>query len=130
MPQKRNPRPLETLRIACTIVVGNAQTTWILAHNNITGMNDLKNGARVAGGGQPLPVPVEKIRAALNPEDVVRNRKGIGGTQPDEVKRMIAESRARLEANQNWLNARRQALAKSKADLEKAFQALAGATSN
>ena len=216
MPQKRNPGPLETLRITCTMVVGDAQTTWMLAHNNITGMNDLKNGARVlqasaesrdmyktlgiiangivvnreralaevnadystmtevadtllryadvpfrmghhyaseittfgrehskkpqdltdaefksiyekASGGQPLPVPVEKIRAALNPEDVVRNRKGIGGTQPDEVKRMIAESRTRLEASQKWLNARREALAKSKADLENAFQALAGA---
>jgi hypothetical protein len=40
---------------------------------------------------------------------------------------MIAESRTRLEASQNWLNARREALAKSKADLENAFQALAGA---
>ena len=39
--------------------------------------------------GQKLPVPASSVRSALNAQDVVKNRKGLGGTQPDEVRRML-----------------------------------------
>jgi len=218
MPQKRNPGPLESLRINCTLVAGDSQTVWMLAHNAASGMNDLKDGSRVvqaasearqmyktmsvianalvvnreralaevnadystmtevadtllryadipfrighhyaseittygrehgkrpkdltdeefkaiyerANNGKQLPVPPEKIRAALNPEDVVRNRKGLGGTQPEEVKRMIAEARTRLEHSREWLKARKGALAKAHSDLEAAFTTLINSSS-
>ncbi len=178
MPQKRNPGPLESLRINCTLVVGDAQTVWLLAHNATSGMSDLKDSSRVLetatearkmyktfaviiGGlvvnpqrslaevdadystmtevadtllryaevlfrighhyaseittygrahgkqpkelsdeelvqiyaastsGQKLPVLASRIRGALNAEDVVSNREGLGGTQPEEVTRML-----------------------------------------
>ncbi len=213
MPQKRNPGPLESLRINCTMLAGDAQTVWMLAHNASSGMNDLKEGTRLlrtadesremyktfgvivaglvvnprrslaevdadystmtevadtllrlaevpfraghhyaseittygrehgkkpkdlsdselsriyeaANGGQKLPVPVQKIREALSAEDVVRNRKGIGGTQPEEVSRMLAEHRRTLDKNREWLKARREALKTADTKLGKAFQAL------
>jgi argininosuccinate lyase len=213
MPQKRNPGPLETLRINCTMVAGDAQTVWMLAHNASSGMNDLKEGSRVLrtaeeaqamyktfgiviGGlvvdpkralaevdadystmtevadtllryadvpfrighhyaseittygrehgkrpkdlsdaefisiyekatGEPrLPVHPQRIREALNAPDVVRNRKGMGGTQPEEVNRMLAEQRRVLTANSEWLKSRRAKLAAAQAKLEDAFVAL------
>jgi argininosuccinate lyase len=218
MPQKRNPGPLEALRINCTMVAGDAQTVWLLAHNASSGMNDSKEGSRVlrtsdearemyktfgvvvgglvvnpkrslaevdadystmtevadtllrhagipfrtghhyaseittfgrehgkrpkdlsdaelariyeqAAGGEKLPLPPQRIREALNAEDVVRNRKGLGGTQPEEVNRMLAEHRRVLENNGVWLRARREALAQADAKLEQAFRDLADTAS-
>lgn len=215
MPQKRNPGPLESLRINCTMIVGDGQTVWMLAHNASSGMNDLKEGTRLlrtaeearemyktfgviigglvvnpqralaevdadystmtevadtllryadvpfrighhyaseittygrehgkkpkdlsdaelsriyeqANNGQKLPVAPQKIREAVNAQDVVRNRKGLGGTQPDEVSRMLNEHRRTLGANQAWLKARRDALANADQRLEQAFRGLAG----
>jgi argininosuccinate lyase len=214
MPQKRNPGPLESLRINCTMVAGDAQTVWMLAHNASSGMNDLKEGSRVlrtsdearemyktfgvvigglvvdpkrslaevdadystmtevadtllryaevpfrighhyaseittygrehgkrpkdltdaefvriyeqATGGEKLPVPPQRIREALDAEAVVRNRKGLGGTQPEEVKRMLAECRRNLEKSGEWVTGRREALTKAGARLDQAFSELA-----
>jgi argininosuccinate lyase len=216
MPQKRNPGPLESLRINCTMLAGDAQTVWMLAHNASSGMNDLKEGTRLlrtaeearemyktfgvivggmvvdprrslaevdadystmtevadtllryaevpfrighhyaseittygrehgkkpkdlsgaelediyskANGGEKLPVPVQRIREALNAEDVVRNRKGVGGTQPDEVSRMLAEHRRTLDRNRAWLKTRREALQHADKKLGEAFQSLSQA---
>jgi argininosuccinate lyase len=74
-----------------------------------------------ATGGEKLPVPAQRIREALDAEAVVRNRKGLGGTQPEEVKRMLVEHRRNLERSGEWVTGRREALVKAGAGLDAAF---------
>jgi len=213
MPQKRNPGPLESLRTNCTLVIGDAQTVWLLTHNATSGMSDLKDTSRVLqtatearkmyktfavilGGlvvnperslaevdadystmtevadvllqyasvpfrighhyaseittygrahgkkpkdlsdeelvriyadstkGQKLPLPAARIREALDAEQVVRNRKGLGGTQPEEVKRMLEQHRRSLARHRAWVESRQAALAGSDRKLEEAFTSL------
>jgi argininosuccinate lyase len=79
-----------------------------------------------ADGGQKLPVPASSIRSALNAQDVVRNRKGLGGTQPAEVRRMLEERKLALASSRTWLDGRRNDLKQAEERLEAAFQGLAG----
>jgi len=46
MPQKRNPWALNTLRQACSTVIGNAQSTFVMAHNVTSGMFDFRSSAQ------------------------------------------------------------------------------------
>ena len=46
MPQKRNPRPLDRVRLLATSVVGNAHTVTLNAHNTNSGMNDYRPAAQ------------------------------------------------------------------------------------
>lgn len=48
MPQKRNPAALEQLRAQSSVMVGDMQTVFLLAHNNRTGMFDYR-------GYDPVP---------------------------------------------------------------------------
>ena len=42
MPQKRNPRPLDSVRLLASGVIGSAHTVTLNAHNTNTGMNDYR----------------------------------------------------------------------------------------
>ena len=75
--------------------------------------------------GEPLPVSVDRIREALDPQRMVAGRRGLGGPQPAETGRMLAQGRERLEASRRWLDAARGALAEAEAALESAFGGLA-----
>ena len=77
--------------------------------------------------GEPLPVSVDRIREALDPEEMVAGRRGLGGPQPDETRRMLREGRSRLNASRGWLEGARGALADAETALETAFEALAAA---
>jgi len=46
MPQKRNPRPLDQVRLLATGVVGSAHTVTLNAHNTNSGMNDYRPGTQ------------------------------------------------------------------------------------
>ena len=46
MPQKRNPRPLDAVRLRATEVVGNAHLVSLSAHNTNSGMNDYRPGTQ------------------------------------------------------------------------------------
>ena len=46
MPQKRNPRPLDAVRLLATAVVGSAHTVTLNAHNTNSGMNDYRPGSQ------------------------------------------------------------------------------------
>ena len=74
--------------------------------------------------GEPLPVPTYVIRRALDPEAMVRDRRGLGGPQPDEVRRMLQGRRATLDADAAWLEDRRRHLAEAGARLDEAFERL------
>ena len=75
--------------------------------------------------GEPLPVSVDRIREALDPEEMVAGRRGLGGPQPAETRRMLREGRQRLDAGRTWLDGARGALQEAEAALEAAFTALA-----
>ena len=77
--------------------------------------------------GEPLPVSVDSIREALDPEEMVAGRRGLGGPQPEETRRMLREGRSRLNASRGWLEEARGALADAETALETAFEALAAA---
>jgi len=47
MPQKRNPRPLDRVRLLATSVVGKAHLVTLNAHNTMSGMNDYRPADQV-----------------------------------------------------------------------------------
>lgn len=212
MPQKRNPRPLDLVRLLASSVVSASQAVTMNAHNTNSGMNDyrparqtletaayarqmyaayqavfaslevnpqraldeinadystmtevadtlLRNAGvpfRVAhhyaselteygrthnkrpmdlsdaelsdiylsANGTELPVSVAVIRAAMDPQQMVEARKGIGGPQPSEVDRMLSEHRESLLTERQWLAARQKSLEVAAAKLDKGFKKL------
>ncbi|MDX1481197.1 MAG: argininosuccinate lyase [Woeseiaceae bacterium] len=71
--------------------------------------------------GDPLPVPVERVREAMNPVAMVANRRGLGGPQKAEVLRMLAVHQEALEANTAWLDQRRNDLVTASGRLASEF---------
>jgi len=57
MPQKRNPAALEQLRAQSSIMLGQMQTVFLIAHNNRTGMFDYRSYDPV-----PHALPLQVIR--------------------------------------------------------------------
>jgi argininosuccinate lyase len=75
--------------------------------------------------GEPLPVSVDRIREALDPEQMVAGRRGLGGPQPAETRRMLREGRERMNASRGWLATARDALLDAESALDASFTALA-----
>lgn len=73
---------------------------------------------------RPLPLPVARIREAMDPQAMVRQRRGRGGPQPAEVQRMLAVDRASLAAGRHWLAAARDRLAAADRVRERRIEAL------
>lgn len=73
---------------------------------------------------EPLPLPPDALRRALDPTTLIANRRGFGGPQPTEVRRSLAEHRASLEEQQRWLRQAEGALAEARKGLERALAEL------
>jgi len=71
-----------------------------------------------------LPMPEDEFRKTLSPELMVRTRVGIGGPQPAEVERMLAQARATLDSDKAWMRATRQRLDTADRKLNDAFAQL------
>ena len=68
-----------------------------------------------------LPIQEAEFRQVLSPEFMVRTRVGIGGPQPAEVERMLAEAQTTLAGDQAWMRKTRQNLKDADARLDTAF---------
>ena len=73
---------------------------------------------------QPFPMSEAEFREAMSPEWIVAHTKGVGGPQPAETTRMLAQAGQRLDADKAWLAEQRDKLAKADAALNQAFAAL------
>jgi argininosuccinate lyase len=71
-----------------------------------------------------FPLDEAAFKATLSAETMVRTRVGIGGPQPEEVKRMLGLSQDALLADSAWLDERNAKLAAAQAKLNQAFQKL------
>ncbi len=78
--------------------------------------------------GEALPVDVELIQAALDPEEFVTSRRGLGGPQPVEVRRMLQDHRGRVDASRRWLSETRGGWNEAQAALEAEFTRLAASS--
>ena len=79
-----------------------------------------------ASHGQTIPLTETQMRQTLDAEFVVANRHGLGGSQPDEVKRMLDGGRARVAASAEWVRAQKAALQRAEQALDQAFANLIG----
>ena len=77
--------------------------------------------------GKRLPVSPQSLRQALDPAALIAARKGQGGPQADEVRRMLAAHRDSLEADRQWLRQTNEALLDAWLKRHAAFAELAPA---
>ena len=77
--------------------------------------------------GERLPVSVEKLRGAMDPVTMLADRKGLGGPQAGEVRRMLNAHRESFEQHRTWLGRANEDLLTASLELHEAFAALAPA---
>lgn len=75
--------------------------------------------------GEDFPLSEEQLRRALDPAAIIQSRKGAGGPQPDEARRMLAKQKSGAEALLSWTAAEQDRLDQASAQLDRLFQALA-----
>ena len=75
--------------------------------------------------GQDVPLAAAGFAEVISAEYMVFGRKGTGGPQPAEVRRMLAAERDRLDGERAWLKARNADLKRADDELDRAFNALA-----
>jgi argininosuccinate lyase len=73
----------------------------------------------------PFPLSEAEFGEVISADYMVFGRKGRGGPQPEEVKRMLAGEAKTLAADRAWLDGCIARLARAGADLQRAFEALA-----
>ena len=74
--------------------------------------------------GERLPVPVEKVRRAMDPAAMLSQRKGLGGPQAQEVSRMLRAHQDSLAEDQAWLGDANEHLLNASLGLHMAFSEL------
>jgi argininosuccinate lyase len=77
---------------------------------------------------QVLPLSEADFAEVISAEYMVFGRKGIGGPQLAEVSRMLSAERERVAAELAWLKDRSDHLSRAEAALDRAFAALAAAS--
>src|SRR5439155_1781449 len=80
--------------------------------------------------GKPLALDAAAIAQCLDPQRFIAQHAVTGGPAPQEVRRMIAQRRQLLQADQENLSVRRQALAAGAQRLKQAVDAITKLTSS
>ena len=75
--------------------------------------------------GEDFPLSEEQLRRAVDPAEIVKSRKGVGGPQPEEARRMLARQESAAEAQRAWSAGERGRLRRASEDLERLFNRLA-----
>ncbi|MCY3940426.1 MAG: lyase family protein [Gammaproteobacteria bacterium] len=75
--------------------------------------------------GGRLPVSIENLRRAMDPVAMLGDRKGLGGPQAGEVRRMLNTHRESLEQDRAWLGRANADLLAASLELHQGFAALA-----
>ncbi len=71
-----------------------------------------------------FPLTENRFREALSPFGMVKSSKGLGGPQPEEVKRMLAQQKESLDKDRKWLTKEIGKLKEADRLLDKAFKGL------
>jgi argininosuccinate lyase len=74
--------------------------------------------------GQVLPLTETQFKDALSATHMISASMGIGGPQPQEVKRMLANELGQLKSDREWVKSQRTKLGNSAANLDKEFTKL------
>ena len=74
--------------------------------------------------GSELPLPIARIRAAMDPQAMVASRRGRGGPQPAEVERMLQQHRREIANGREWLRAARAGLSAAARERSQLFESL------
>jgi argininosuccinate lyase len=75
--------------------------------------------------GEALPLTEAQVRHAFDPAYIVLSRRGLGGSQPEEVKRMLADGERRLASDIDWTKTQRRRLHEAEEALDQTFNRLA-----
>ncbi len=78
-----------------------------------------------ADARQAFPLSEKDFAQVISAEYMVFGRRGVGGPQVAEVKRMLSEASMSVSAGRFWLKDRGEHLASAEASLDRAFAALA-----
>jgi argininosuccinate lyase len=102
-------------------------TTYGRAHNLVPKDIPYAEAVRIYKDvtAESLPLTAAQLQRAFDPTYIVLSRKGLGGSQPDEVRRMLTEGRQRLRADVEWISAQRRHLQTAQTALDQAFAGLA-----
>ena len=77
--------------------------------------------------GRELGIEIERLGAYLAPRRFVEKRTMLGGPAPAAVRELLQGERTRLEADQRWLEGKRQRIALAEANLEIRMQEILSA---
>lgn len=75
--------------------------------------------------GETLPLDRSELQRVFDPAEVVKNRKGTGGPQPESIARMLKQQGAELNELREWTKDERTRLQEAANKLEAAFTRLA-----
>lgn len=79
--------------------------------------------------GEKLPLTEAQFKESISAEHMVFSRRGLGGPQAEEVKRMWGDHHKRLASDTDWVKAQRNRLQDALTALERAFGQLATGSS-
>ena len=87
---------------------------------------DMLDQAAQEAGAEPLHLSEGTLRKALDPADIVKSKKPIGGTAPERVKEDIASSLKRIEADEEMVKPMEIRLTTAERKLEEAIDKIIG----